>query len=453
MLERSIEKSKGTMQEHTKQQLKVLIAMYLGYGAMMICRQMVTILGPAILADESLSITKTNLGDFAAYGTIGALVGKLIWGPLSDRIGGRQTFLYGISLTAVLVIAFGFSPNVMSFTIFSALIYGLKSSGWPGLTKLVGNWYHPLKYGRVWGVLSTSSRASVVLGTLFFGWLLGVMSWRYVAVSAALIALLICVFCYFFLKESPEDSNFLEQDCPKNLKDDELVEDAGKALEAVTNHPLKDTTLLHALGVFFKSHRVWLVAIMMMMLTCLMAFLDFVSLYLMEVYQLTPSEAAVASSVFPTGSLTGLVASIAFYDRFSKRGLRRILTIALVLASICILTLKYLPAFEFTSDVNYIVALVSIFLFGLSISPAYYIPMSIFSIEFGGQHSATLVCLLDAFGFGASATFGFVGGRLADSAGGWDSFMTMIVTLVLIATFSVWAFMHAEYRAFKKVRL
>ena len=57
-------------------QIKILVSMYLGYGAMMVSRQMVTILSPALLADESLGLTKTNIGDFAAYGTLGALVGK-----------------------------------------------------------------------------------------------------------------------------------------------------------------------------------------------------------------------------------------------------------------------------------------------------------------------------------------------------------------------------------------
>jgi OPA family sugar phosphate sensor protein UhpC-like MFS transporter len=71
----------------------------------------------------------------------------------------------------------------------------------------------------------------------------------------------------------------------------------------------------------------------------------------------------------------------------------------------------------------------------------------VFSIEYGGPYSATLVCLLDAFGFAASASFGFLGGRLADSSGGWNSFMNMVVLITLIATIAVWAFMHGEYKS------
>jgi OPA family sugar phosphate sensor protein UhpC-like MFS transporter len=435
------------------QQLNILIAMYLGYAAMMICRQMITILSPAMLADDTLGLTKTNIGDFAAYGTLGALVGKLIWGPLADKIGGRFTFLIGIFLTALFVIAFGLSPNVMAFTGFSFLLYCTKSSGWPGMTKLVGEWYHPHHYGRVWSIISTSSRFSVVLATLFFGWLLSFMHWRTVAFIAAAFALVIFIGCYFFLKEKPENPNFFRDNESNNTDTSEegiaLAIASKQAIDNKYNHPLNGTSMMGGMLAFVKSPRVWLVVLMLMMLTCMMAFLDFVSVYLMETYQLSPSQAAMASTIFPIGSLVGLLASIAFYDRFSKKGIRTVLTIAMTLSLLSVLTLKYLYWFNLSVEVNYFVALGAIFLFAFSISPAYYLPMSIFSIEYGGPHSAKLVSLIDAFGFAASAMFAFIGGRLADSVGGWSSFMNMLILISSVGIISVWAFMHAEYKAAK----
>jgi len=432
--------------------MNIIITMYLGYAAMMICRQMVTILSPALLADETLALTKTNLGDFTAYGTLGALVGKLIWGPLADKFGGRFTLLIGLFLTALFIIAFGLSANVLAFTGFSFLLYCSKSSGWPGMTKLIGEWYHPQNYGRVWSILATSSRFSVVLATLFFGWLLSFMHWRTVGFIAAVFALIIFIGCYVYLKEKPEDANFFKEESNANINTNnpELAMAEKQALHNKYNHPLLGTGTIAGLVAFAKSPRVWLVVIMLMVLTCMMAFLDFVAVYLMESYQLTPSEAAMASTVFPVGSLTGLLASIAFYDRFSKRGIRTVLTIALSFSLLSVLTLQYLPLFNLSAELNYLVALGGIFVFAFSISPAYYLPMSIFSIEYGGPHSATLVCLIDAFGFAASATFAFIGGRLADSTGGWSSFMNMLILISALGIISVWAFMHSEYIAAKQ---
>ena len=79
--------------------------MYAGYGAMMISRQMITILSPALLSDQSLGFNEKDTNDILAYGT--------------------------------------------------------KSSGWPGMTKIVGNWFRPEKYGTTWSVLSTSSRPTI----------------------------------------------------------------------------------------------------------------------------------------------------------------------------------------------------------------------------------------------------------------------------------------------------
>lgn len=428
--------------------MKILAAMYVGYGAMMVCRQMVTILSAAIREDQTLSITNSDVGDFLGFGTIGAAVGKLVWGPIGDRIGGRATFLLGIALSAALVVAFGFSPNVGSFIVFSFLLYGTKSSGWPGMTKLVGEWYHPKTYGRVWSIISTSSRASVVLGTLLFGWLLGFMNWRWVAVTAAVLALFVGLVCYFTVDDKPSDPKFLEGD--DGGDDAERAAEMAQALENKRTHPLNGLTLGGAVLAFAKSGRCWLVVIMLMSLTVLMAVLDFMPMYLMQVYQLSAADATMASSAFPIGSLAGLIASIFFYDRLSKKGRRRVLSAMLAVATACVLALKFLPGLGFDSHTNYLVALVMIFGIAFMISPSYYIPMSVFSIEFGGPFSATLVCLIDAFSFTASATFNFVGGRLSEGEGAWDGVMMVIITVAAIATLSVWGFTNAEYRASRR---
>ena len=165
------------------------------------------------------------------------------------------------------------------------------------------------------------------------------------------------------------------------------------------NHPLFGTHLFQAIFAFILSLRFWLVVIMLMALTCAMAFLDNLPAYLLKVHKLTPSQAAMGSSIMPLGALAGLILSIFFYDRFSKKQLRIILGVTLVIATLALLTLKNLSFFELDQGATLILAMALIFIFGLTISPAYYIPMSIFSIEFGGPHSATLVSV-DVEGIG-----------------------------------------------------
>ena len=428
----------------TGSQIKIILMMYLGYGSMMISRQMVTILSPAIEDDPELGFGVQETQDILGFGTIGAMVGKLVWGPLADYIGGRLTFLLGIVLTALLIAAFGMSYNLVAFTFFAALSYGTKSSGWPAMTKMVGNWFHPASYGRTWSILSTSSRASVILGTFLFGMLLGYFHWRSVALFAAIAGLGIYVICHIFIQEKPRDPSFLEDD--QTFEDPELAREMAGALENKKNHPLLGTSLREGLLAFARSPRVFWVVAMLMALTCAMAFLDFLPLYLKQVYRLPPDQAAMFSIAMPVGSLSGLILSFFFYDRFSKKELRFVLPAMLAVAVACVLFLPRLAQLELGETGTLVSALLLVVVFGIATAPAYYIPMSIFSIEFGGPHAATLVAMIDMFSFAASASLNFTGGRVVE-AYGWDSFMLLMGGIAFIALTATFFFMNGEYRA------
>ena len=193
--------------------------------------------------------------------------------------------------------------------------------------------------------------------------------------------------------------------------------------------------------------RFWGVIVMLMALTCSMAFLDFLGAFLLKVHNLSASDAAIASSAMPMGSLIGLIAAIFFYDRLSKKSLRIVLPIMLTLSIACIFTIKNLAMFGLAESATLPLVIVLILLFGMMISPAYYIPMSIFSIEYGGPHSSTLVCLIDMTAFGASASFGFLIGRVIVGSGGWPAFMDTLMVVSAISAISTFFFMNGEYKA------
>ena len=55
--------------------------------------------------------------------------------------------------------------------------------------------------------------------------------------------------------------------------------------------------------------------------------------------------------------------------------------------------------FPLATSMQLNVAMAIIFVLGFSISPSYYVPMSIFAIDFGGKHSGFLVAAIDIFGY------------------------------------------------------
>jgi len=420
------------MQATTKRELKVLGAMYAGYAALMLARQTVIIMSPAMVDDPGLGLSIAEIGRILGFGTAGALVGKLLWGPLSDRLGGRKSFLIGIGLAAVLIGAFSLVPYAALFSVLSFCLYGAKSAGWPAMTKLVEVWYPTERYGRVWGVLSTSSRASVVLGTLVLGGLLAWLDWRYVALIAMALALGVLWLCRVSLVERPARLRQVQEVSP-------CEEGEAQAIRSRTLHPLERASSAEALLDFARSPRVWLICLSLMALTVLMEFLSFVPLYLKQSFEIEPARAASASSVFPLGSLLAVLAAGFLYDRATPRQLRVAMAVLLAGACACLVVLLQLPSLGLAPERAFSVTLALIFVFGAAISPAYYIPMSIFSMQYGGRHSGLLVCLIDVFGFLAAMAFDFGGGMIAEGPGGWQHLIELLVFVSIAAgVFSVW---------------
>src|SRR5262249_61177298 len=72
---------------------------------------------------------------------------------------------------------------LLGATYFLALM--AKSAGWPSMARIIINWFKPEEYGRVWGILSTSSRVGTLAATFGLASLLVWMSWRGMVLIAA----------------------------------------------------------------------------------------------------------------------------------------------------------------------------------------------------------------------------------------------------------------------------
>jgi len=84
--------------------------------------------------------------------------------------------------------------------------------------------------------------------------------------------------------------------------------------------------------------------------------------------------------------------------------------LAVGLASIALI--RFMPELRLSSSTGLGVSVGATFIFGLAVSPAYYIPMSVFSIQFGRARSGVLIGLIDAFGYGATMVFAPLSGTV-----------------------------------------
>ena len=422
-------------------EMVLLASIYGAYAVLNICRTTVVISSPAMLDDPELELTKTMWGAILGWGTAGTLVGKLTTGVMADRFGGRKVFLISIGFCMLATAIFGMVSKVFFFSIAFFIAMLAKSAGWPSMANLIRSWYPKFWRGRIWGILSSSSMSSSLFTSLVMGSLLLVISWRWVIASSLPIAGIFVILLFFYLKQSPTDVG-LEAMPSVDGDDNENNPNA--------THHLDNASLGKALISFLKSSRFWLICISIMSLTILMAFQSFLPLYLKEMFNLSPGKAGIASSVFPLGSMFSVVIGGFIFDKLTKK--RRIFVLGgmMTLATGCIVILLSLPESNIQEASLPWIALSAIMIFGLMIAPCYLIPMSVFSLDFGGKHCGVLVGIIDAAGYSASMIFEFLGGAVADQVDGWQQFLHIILNVSIIGTVTLILFLVIDHRSLSK---
>jgi OPA family sugar phosphate sensor protein UhpC-like MFS transporter len=421
--------------------VEVIISMCIGYAMLMLCRTVVSVAGPAMLQDPSLHLDTASFGAILGWGTAGNLTGKLTNGILADKLGGSRVFIFAIGLAAVTTFIFGtLSSNSAFFALYFLTIFS-KSAGWPSIANIIRTSFSSDRHGRLWGFIATSSRISSVATTLLLSSLLLVLSWRGLFFVAGTIALLCAIILPKFLNR---DNTNPKKIAPTS-KNGEDPEEALEQADLSNVHPLTNADTFSAIRHFIRNPSFWLISLGVSALAVLFEFQVFIPIYLSETFDLQPAEAGMASAVFPLGCLIAVFSGGFIFDKLSKKSLITVMGMTLVASIFCLLSLRFLGTVELNHQFELIVTMALIFLFGFAISPAYYIPMSVFSISFGGKHCGLLIGLIDALAYFGAMIFDFVGGEVANKDGGWQDFLLILIVTSVIATITMIVFLYVDY--------
>jgi OPA family glycerol-3-phosphate transporter-like MFS transporter len=77
----------------------------------------------------------------ASVGTFAYAIGKLVNGPLVDRVGGRTGFLIALAAVALFGALGAFSPSLTVLSALYALNRFAGSAGWGAMVKIVPTWF------------------------------------------------------------------------------------------------------------------------------------------------------------------------------------------------------------------------------------------------------------------------------------------------------------------------
>ncbi|MCH7839244.1 MAG: MFS transporter [Planctomycetes bacterium] len=425
-------------QKRTQWEFITLGCMFVGYMGFILSRTALPVASPEMLKDPTLGLDAASYGDIAAWGMAGMISGKLLTGVIADWLGGRRVFLVALSITALLTFTFSWGTSAAVFASMNFLLLFAMAASWPSMASIISVWYPSTKYGRVWGIISVSSRLGASISMILLGTLLTVFSWQNLFRTAGVVGLCVVVSIFFYLKANPKDVGL------PALEDQVAPEGSDRQAP----HFLDDKNPAEALWAFASSGRFWLICLSLMCTTILMDFILFLPLYLTSFEGVSSAQAGSWAAAFPIGCLLALLVGGFIYDRVSRKGRVGLLGGLLGATCVCVAALWSLKGLPMIPDsFKFPLAIVILFFYGFTLAPAYYLPASIFSNEFGGKHCGLLVGLVDVAAYSASLLYLVAGGRMVVSWG-WQSMIQLFLVIAVLATLITIWFAFEDYRRF-----
>lgn len=180
--------------------LGTLIAAYVG---VYLCRKNLSVAVPILQARWGLS--KEQVGLIGSVSTITYACGKFLFGPVTDRVGGRTSLLSSMVLVAIFGALGALAPGLGTLTVLYSCNRLFGSAGWGAMVKLVPEWFSPSRLAFACGLLSLSFVFGGALGVSLAGLIASLSGDSPAAVLGfpSLILLLIAAVCWVALPRPP----------------------------------------------------------------------------------------------------------------------------------------------------------------------------------------------------------------------------------------------------------
>jgi MFS transporter, OPA family, glycerol-3-phosphate transporter len=425
--------------EYQKSELRrwgsiTLVMLFVGYAGYYVCRTNLSLVTPQILAEYGESgIDKTKMGQVASLGTLLYAIGKTTNGILTEYIGGKFIFIFGMLVSALACVGMGYAnqmPGLFEgnniliwFMIFWSINRYVQSMGWGGLIKITAHWYPSNRMALILGILSMSYIIGDALARFYLGQLVKSfdLSWSHVFFVSAGTLTIIAILCMGLLRQSPKDMGLPEPPPPpKNVYGDHQ----GKLSLAQLLMPL------------LKNPIFWLVCFMNFGLTMIRETLNFwTPTFFTEVVKMPPGDAA-RLSMLPL--LIGAVASFCagwLADRIrGKHGRIMAPSLTLLIASFIILGTTDMEGKQALAAV--LIGAAYFFLLG-----PYTFCSGVLAIELGGQKGgSTAAGLIDTIGYFGGIVAGVGVGYVAQTYGWKTAFFALsgVAGATLAVTIFFW---------------
>ncbi len=144
---------------------------------------------------HDLGFEKSDMGILASIMAITYGLSKFLSGVLADRSNPRFFMAFGLILTGIANICFGFSSSIALFALFWGINGWFQGWGWPPCARLLTHWYSQKERGTWWGIWNTAHSIGGGLIPIIAAFCATYYGWR----SAMILPGVLCIFIGLFL--------------------------------------------------------------------------------------------------------------------------------------------------------------------------------------------------------------------------------------------------------------
>ena len=302
--------------------LRVFLGAFLGYAAYYLVRKNLSLAAPGMI-DEGI-IDKAGVGIAMSAVSIAYAFSKFIMGSISDRSDARKFLVVGLILSALTMIGVGLVPfgtnqtfNVILIFIFMLVVGWLSGMGWPPCGRVMAYWFSQNERSfkmSLWNTSHTFGSGSlgilVTTGVSIFMFFGIEQTWKAAFIVPAAVALLLAIFCWWALRDTPESCGLPPIDKYRNDY---------SGVKAKKGEEEKIPFKVLFVEYIFKNKWIWMIAIANAFVYMVRYGVgDWAPIYLQEMDIMTEAESNIAFAVHNYAGIPGTIVCGWISSKFFK---------------------------------------------------------------------------------------------------------------------------------------
>ena len=434
-----------------RMQWRTIIALAIGYSLFYFMRKNFSFAMPGLQQD--CGISKSMLGNFLFWGGIVYGLSKFVNGVIGDKMKPKRMFCFGLLVCSLVNVAFGFAPQLAAFfyggdapsVTTLAWVFGMllvmnqffQGTGFPPCAKLIAFWVPPSELATKMSVWNTSHSiggglvakiCGVIMGLGVLGAAnQGVGMWRWCFWSMAILGGLGLLLMLLWLPGTPKEEGLPDLPGTEKADSGDSASKAGKVADASGGAGGE----LSAMRMVYLSPVIWMLGLINITINAARALVaDWGPTLLQEARGFTPSESGTIIMLFEFAGIVGMLFAGWATDKFFGGRAPRLCVFLMAITAGLLAAFWFLPA----GGASGVLSAAAFCMAGFCL----YGPQALTGVT-AANHSTkrfagTSIGFISLFSYLGVSVAGKVCGNLAQSSGGWQ-----LPVMVMVATAAVGA--------------